>query len=90
MANYTITLTETELKALNFSGVDNAQEHAQHFISNKAKKGIDKIVSIYTEKALDNSHSIPGTRDAIVADAFVKGYIKTVAEQNAEIMAGRG
>ena len=90
MANYTITLTQTEEKALNFAGIDNPAEHAQNFVSNKARKSVDKIVSIYTTNALDNSHSIPATREDIVSDAFVKGYIKTVAAQNAEMEAARG
>ena len=79
MADYTITLNETELKALNFAGIDDAKSHAQSFISNRARKAIDEIVSIYTTAALDTPHAIPGTREEIVTDAFVKGYVKTIA-----------
>lgn len=89
MADYTITLNETELQALNFAGIENVEEHAQNFVTNKARKAIDQIVSIYTTNALDASHAIPGTRAEIVTDAFVKGYVKTVAAQNAEILAAR-
>ena len=84
MTDYTITLTETELKALDFAGIDDAEFHAQNFMSTRAKKAIDEIVLIYTTAALDAPHAIPGTREEIVTDAFVKGYVKTVAEQNAE------
>tara|TARA_B100000902_G_C27292385_1_gene907893 strand:+ start:2015 stop:2287 length:273 start_codon:yes stop_codon:yes gene_type:complete len=89
MADFTITLNETELKALNFAGIENAEEHVQNFITNKARKAIDQIVSIYTTNALDAPHEIPGTRAEIVTDAFVKGYVKTVAAQNEEILAER-
>ena len=89
MADFTITLNETELKALNFAGIENAEEHVQNFITNKARKAIDQIVSIYTTNALDAPHEIPGTRAEIVTDAFVRGYVKTVAAQNEEILAER-
>lgn len=89
MTDFTITLNETELQALNFAGIDNAEEHAQNFVTNKARKAIDQIVSIYTTNALDAPHAIPGTRAEIVTDAFVKGYVKTVAAQNEEMLAER-
>ncbi len=89
MADYTITLNETQLKALDFVGIDDAESHAQNFMSNRARKAIDEIVLIYTTAALDANHAIPSTREEIVTDAFVKGYVKTVAEQNAEMTSGR-
>ena len=37
--------------------------------------------------ALDEGVAIPATRELIVADAFTRGWAKTVAEQNAEAQA---
>lgn len=84
MANYTITLNEAEIKALDsISLVADPQVFVQNFVSNRARKDIDEIVQLYTTKALDEGITIPGTRELIVNDALARGWIRT-AEQQAE------
>lgn len=42
---------------------------------------IDKIVQLYTTKALDEGIAIPATRELIVSDAHTRGWIQTAEEQ---------
>lgn len=82
MTDYTITLNESEVKALNcISLAADPQEFAQNFVSNRARIDIDKIVQLYTTKALDAGIAIPRTRAEIVNDAHARGWIQTAAEQ---------
>ena len=84
MANYTITLNEAEIKALDsISLVADPQAFVQNFVSNRARKDIDEIVQLYTTKALDEGITIPGTRELIVNDALARGWIQTAEEQAA-------
>ena len=82
MTDYTVTLSESEVKALNcISLVADPQEFAQNFVSNRARMDIDKIVQLYTTKALDEGIAIPATRELIVSDAHTRGWIQTAEEQ---------
>jgi hypothetical protein len=82
MANYTVTLNESELKALDcISLVADPKEFAQNFLTNRARKAIDEIVQLYTTRALDEGITIPATRELIVSDAHTRGWIQTAAEQ---------
>lgn len=82
MTDYTVTLDDSEVKALNcMSLVEDPQEFAQNFVSNRARIAIDKIVQLYTTKALDAGIAIPRTRAGIVNDALARGWIQTAAEQ---------
>jgi len=84
MANFTVTLNESELKALDcISLVADPQEFAQNFVTNRARKDIDEIVQLYTTRALDEGIAIPATRELIVSDAHTRGWIQTTAEQAA-------
>lgn len=85
MADYTITLSDAEVKALDAEGIDDPQAYVSHWMSDRAMKGIEKIVSIYTTKALDEGVTIPSTREEIVLDAFERGWVKTTAERNTEM-----
>lgn len=82
----TVTLTDTEYKALQYIAT-NVQDWADNALKNRARIATDKIVSIYTERALDEGVSIPATRDLIVADAFTRGWVKTQAQRDADAAA---
>ena len=83
MPNITITLTETELKAMEYIAVS-PHDWADNAVTNRARTAIDEIVQMYTQKALDEGVQIPMTKDAIIADAYARGWVKTAAQHNEE------
>jgi hypothetical protein len=86
MPNITITLTDTQYKGLQYVAAD-PQDWADNALTNRARIANDEIISMYTNRALDEGVSIPATRELIVADAFTRGWAKTVAQTNAEAEA---
>ena len=83
MPNITITLTDTQYKGLQYAAVD-PQDWADNALINRARIANDEIISMYTNRALDEGVAIPATRELIVADAFTRGWAKTAAQRNAE------
>jgi len=86
MPDITITLTDTQYKGLQYAALD-PQDWADNAVTNRARIANDEIVSMYTNRALDEGVSIPATRELIVADAFTRGWAKTAAQVNAEAEA---
>ena len=82
--DYTITLTDTEDKALSYASLSQ-QDWIDNAVHNRCRIAIDEIVDIYTKRALDEGVQIPATRELIVADAFTKGWVKTAKQLNEEI-----
>lgn len=74
----TLTLTQAEFSAMESITIT-PESWAQDVIVNRASKAIKAIVSSYTERALDEDIAIPATRDAIVADAFARGWVQAAA-----------
>lgn len=83
MPDITITLTDTQYKGLQYASLD-PQDWADNALTNRARIANDEIVSMYTNRALDEGVAIPATRELIVADAFTRGWAKTAAQVNAE------
>tara|TARA_R100001198_G_C5181549_1_gene177973 strand:- start:216 stop:482 length:267 start_codon:yes stop_codon:yes gene_type:complete len=83
MPNITITLTDTQYKGLQYAAAD-PQDWADNAVTNRARIANDEIISMYTNRALDEGVAIPATRELIVADAFTRGWAKTAAQVNAE------
>mgnify|MGYP003145581934 CR=1 FL=1 len=79
MPDITISLTDTENKALEYAAVS-VQDWADNALTNRARIAIDEIVGIYTARALDEGVQIPTTRDEIVNDAFARGWVQTALE----------
>ena len=86
MPNITITLTDTQYKGLQYAAAD-PQDWADNALTNRARIANDEIVSMYTNRALDEGVAIPATRELIVADAFTRGWAKTAAQVYAEAEA---
>ena len=86
MPDITITLTDTQYKGLQYAALD-PQDWADNAVTNRARIANDEIVSMYTNRALDEGVAIPATRELIVADAFTRGWAKTAAQINAEAEA---
>lgn len=82
----TIELTDTQYKGLEYVALS-PQEWAENAVTNRARIANDEIVSIYTNRALDEGVQIPATRELIVADAFTRGWVKTAEQRNAEAEA---
>jgi hypothetical protein len=75
----TITLTDAEYKGLQSVAVD-PHQWVENAAINRARVAVDDIVRLYTNRALDEGVSIPGTRDEIVTDAFARGWVSVQTE----------
>ena len=82
MPDITITVTDTQLKGLQYAAVS-PQEWAENAVTDRARIANDEIVKIYTNRALDEGVQIPTTREAIITDAFARGWVSTLAEVEA-------
>ncbi len=86
MPSIIIEVTDTELKCMEYAALS-PQDWAENAVTERCRIANDEIVSIYTNRALDEGVQIPATRELIVADAFTRGWVKTAAERNAEAQA---
>ena len=86
--DYTITLTDTEDKALSYASLSQ-QDWIDNAVHNRCRIAIDEIVDIYTKRALDEGVQIPATRELIVADAFTRGWVKTGQQRNEEAQSNQ-
>ena len=81
--DYTITLTDTEKKSMEYAAAD-----VKEWISNAAKvrasKATDEIVALNTAHCNANSIAIAVGIDAQVTQAYTLGLIKTAAQRNIE------
>ena len=86
MPTITVTLTDTQLKCLEYS-CNTVQEYADNALHNQARIANDEIVQMYTARALDEGVQIPATRELIIADAFARGWVQTAAQVQAAVEA---
>ena len=82
--DYTITLTDTEQKAMEYCAgdVDGWISNAAH---NRARIAIDEIVSLNTIYCNANEIAIAVGVDAQVAQAYELGVVQTAAARNAAV-----
>ena len=83
MPNITITLTDTQLKGLQYCAMS-PQDWAENAVTNRARIANDEIIQMYTTRALDEGVQIPATRELIIADAFTRGWAQTAADAAAQ------
>ena len=80
MADYTVTLTDTEKTAMEYIAFD-----VDHWISNaahnRARIAIEEIIKLNTAYCNDNSIAIAVGRDAQVAQALELGVIDKAADR---------
>jgi hypothetical protein len=81
MNNYTITLTDTEKKAMEYAAYD-PQEWIENAMKERARIATEEIVKICVEKCLETNIQIPSSKDDMVLLAFENGWVKTGVEQN--------
>ena len=83
MATITITLTDTQMKGLEYAALS-PQEWAENAVTDRARIANDEIVNLTVQHCLDNGVQIPATREEIVAYAFDNDIVKTAAVRQAE------
>ena len=86
MPDITITLTDTQLKGLEYAALS-PQDWAENAVIERCRIANDEIVQMYTNRALDEGIQIPATRELIVADAFTREWVKTAAQRQADAEA---
>lgn len=84
--DYTITLTDTEDKALAYAAASQ-QDWIDNVVHNRCRIAIDDIVKLAVDKFIAAGESMPGNKDQIVAIAFERGWVKTAAQRNEEAQA---
>jgi len=80
MADYTITLTDTEKTAMEFIALD-VDEWITNAATNRARIAIEQIVQLNTAHCNENSIAIAVGRDAQVAQALELGVIDKAADR---------
>ena len=81
--DYTITLTDTEKKSMEFVALD-VKSWIDNAAKNRARKAKDEIIEINTKHCNANSIAIAVGEDAQVTQAYTLGIVKTAVERNAE------
>lgn len=81
--DYTVTLTQSEDKALSWAAVSQ-QVWIDTAVHERCRIAIEEIAKICVEKCLETNTQIPASKEAMVDLAFEQGWVKTAAQQNAE------
>ena len=81
MPDITVSITDTEEKALNFICVGIAT-YTENFITNRARKAINEIVALNTAHCNANDIAIGVGVTAQVDQAYSLGIIKTAEQRN--------
>lgn len=83
MSTYTITLTDTEDKALSYAAFSQ-QDWIDNAVHERCRIAIEEIVQITVQKCLEAGIQIPASKEAMVDLAFEQGWVKTAAERQAD------
>lgn len=84
--NITITLTDTEYKALEYAAMS-VQDWADNALHNRARIAKDEIITLLVKHCNENNVQLATGEDAQVTQAFDLNVVKTAAERQAEIDA---
>jgi len=82
MAQYTITLSPAEDKAIHVVALD-AQDWIENAVHNRCRIAMEEIIAAEVQRLLAAGQPITGTKDDIVLNAPVK----SAAERHAEALA---
>ena len=83
MASYTITLTDTEVKSLEYT-VEEIQDWIENLAKNRARISKNEIIALNTEYCNANKIAIAVGEDAQIAQAYDLGVVKTGKQVNLE------
>ena len=81
--DYTITLTDTEKKSMEYIAAD-VKDWIDNAATNRARIAKEEIIAINTKHCNANSIAIAVGEAAQVDKAYTLGLIKTGAQRNAE------
>ena len=81
--NYTITLTDTETKSLEYVAASN-QDWIDNAAKNRARIAKEEIISLNTAHCNKNGVAIAVGEDAQVTQAYTLGVVKSAADRNKE------
>ena len=83
MPNITVSLTDTENKALEYAALS-VQDWADNALKNRARIAIDEIVAALVAHCNENSIALAVGKEAQVTQAFELEVVKTAAQRNEE------
>ena len=83
MPDITISITDTEKKALEYAMLD-ISEWTDNAVTNRARIAKDEIISLLVAHCNANSIAIATGGDAQVTQAYTLGVVKTAVQQNAD------
>ena len=86
--NYTINLTETEKKSMDYITTD-IDDWITNAAKNRARIAKEEIISLNTAHCNANSIAIAVGEDAQVTQAYTLGVVKTAADRNKEAEASK-
>ena len=81
--DYTITLTDTEKKSMEFIAVD-VDDWITNAATNRARIAKEEIISLNTAHCNKNSVAIAVGEDAQVTQAYTLGVVKTAGDRDKE------
>ena len=81
--DYTITLTDTEKKSMEFIAAD-VDDWITNVSTNRARIAKEEIISLNTAHCNKNGVAIAVGEDAQVTQAYTLGVVKTAADRNKE------
>ena len=82
MPDFTITLTDTENKAMEYCAAD-VDDWITNAATNRARIAADEIVALLVAHCNENSIALAVGKDAQVAQAYELGVVQTAAARNA-------
>ena len=83
MPDITVTLTDTENKALEYAAVS-VQDWADNALTNRARIAKDEIIALLVAHCNANEVALAVGEDAQVTQAFDLGVVRTAAQVNAD------
>ena len=86
MTDYTVSLTDTQIKALDYVGAD-PQEWIENSITNRARKATNEIIALLIKHCNANDIAMAVGTDAQVTQAFDLGVVQTSEQRNADRIA---
>ena len=81
MTDYTISLTDTQIKALAYVGAD-PQEWTENAVTNRARKATNEIVALLIKHCNANNIAMAVGVDAQVTQAFDLEVVQTAEQRN--------
>tara|TARA_R100000773_G_C4206279_1_gene107080 strand:- start:69 stop:332 length:264 start_codon:yes stop_codon:yes gene_type:complete len=81
--DYTITLTDTEKKSMEYVALD-VDDWITNAVTNRARIAKDEIIALNTAHCNANSIAIAVGEDAQITQAYTLGVVKTAADKAKE------